>query len=94
MSFLTNIILLIHTNIIVKVMSKYKYDVFISYKRQSLNVVKAIVHVLESEGINCWYDSGLDENAGKDYADIIHENITSSLPTLLSSPVEQRQDRA
>lgn len=97
MSFLTNIILLIHTNIIVKVMSKYKYDVFISYKRQSLNVVKAIVHVLESEGINCWYDSGLDENAGKDYADIIHENITSSrmlIAVLSNAAVESDWVRA
>lgn len=55
-----------------------KYDVFISYKRQSLNIVKAIVHILDNEGINCWYDSGLDENAGRDYSDIIAENITNS----------------
>lgn len=78
-------------------MSKYKYDVFISYKRQSLNVVKAIVHVLESEGINCWYDSGLDENAGKDYADIIHENITSSrmlIAVLSNAAVESDWVRA
>ena len=47
-------------------MEQRKFDVFISYKRQSLNIVKAIVHILENEGIKCWYDSSLDENAGKD----------------------------
>lgn len=55
-----------------------KHDVFISYKRQSLNIVNAIAHILENEDIRCWFDSGLDEKAGKDYLDIIAENITES----------------
>ena len=55
-----------------------KHDVFISYKRQSLNIVKAIAHLLESNDISCWYDTGLDEYAGKDYSDIIAVKITDS----------------
>lgn len=57
-----------------------KYDVFISYKSQSINVVNAIVHVLEQEGILCWYaPRNLDDNAvGKNYADIIVETIRES----------------
>jgi len=55
-----------------------KHDVFISYKRQSLNIVNAIAHVLEDGGIKYWYDSGLEEKAGKDYLDIIAENISES----------------
>ena len=56
------------------------YDVFISYKSQSINVVNAIVHVLEQEGILCWYaPRNLDDNAvGKNYADIIAETIRES----------------
>lgn len=55
-----------------------KYDVFISYKSQSINVVKAIVHVLENEDIRCWYaPRDLDSHsAGKDYDDKIVEAIT------------------
>lgn len=55
-----------------------KYDVFISYKRQSLNIVKAIAHVLDNEGISFWYDTSLDEHAGEDYADIIADKISES----------------
>lgn len=57
-----------------------KYDVFISYKSQSINVVKAIVHVLESDNIRCWYaPRDLDnQSAGKDYDDKIMEAITDS----------------
>lgn len=56
-----------------------KYDVFISYKSQSINVVKAIAHVLESENIRCWYaPRDLDnQSAGKDYDDKIVEAITN-----------------
>lgn len=56
-----------------------KYDVFISYKSQSINVVKAIVHVLENENIRCWYaPRDLDNQAaGKDYDDKIAEAITN-----------------
>ena len=55
------------------------YDVFISYKSQSINVVKAIAHVLESESIRCWYaPRDLDNQAaGKDYDDKIAEAITN-----------------
>ena len=57
-----------------------KYDVFISYKSQSINVVKAIAHVLENENIRCWYaPRDLDnQSAGKDYDDKIMEAITDS----------------
>lgn len=56
-----------------------KYDVFISYKSQSINVVKAIAHVLENENIRCWYaPRDLDNQAaGKDYDDKIAEAITN-----------------
>lgn len=30
-----------------------KYDVFISYKSQYINIVKAVVHFLEKEKIRC-----------------------------------------
>ena len=56
-----------------------KYDVFISYKSQSINVVKAIAHILEDENIRCWYaPRDLDnQSAGKDYDDKIVEAITN-----------------
>ncbi len=55
------------------------YDVFISYKSQSINVVKAIDHVLKSENIRCWYaPRDLDnQSAGKDYDDKIVEAINN-----------------
>lgn len=55
-----------------------KYDVFISYKRQSINIVKAIEYILDNAGIKCWYDSGLEVSAGRDYADIIAKKISES----------------
>ena len=57
-----------------------KYDVFISYKSQSINVVKAIVHILENDGIRCWYaPRDLDNHsAGKDFDDKIFEAISNS----------------
>lgn len=55
-----------------------KYDVFISYKSQSINIVKAIAHVLENENIRCWYaPRDLDyQSAGKDFDDKIMDAIT------------------
>ena len=55
-----------------------KYDVFISYNIQSLNIVKEIVHVFDNEGISCWYGASFDEHAGEDYDDIIAEKILES----------------
>ncbi len=57
-----------------------RYDVFISYKSQSINVVKAIAHILENDGIRCWYaPRDLDNHsAGKDFDDKIFEAISNS----------------
>lgn len=57
-----------------------KYDVFISYKSESVNIVMAMAHALESDGIRCWYaPRNLDTNsAGKDFDDEIVEAIHNS----------------
>ena len=57
-----------------------KYDVFISYKSQYINIVKAVVHFLEKEKIRCWYaPRDLDSKAaGKDYDDAIVNAINSA----------------
>ena len=55
-------------------------DVFISYKSESIEIVKALAHALESNGIRCWYaPRDLDRSgAGKDYDDEIVEAIKDS----------------
>lgn len=55
------------------------HDVFISYKSQYLNIVKAVSHLLEEEGIRCWYaPRDLDkEFAGKAYDDAIFSAISA-----------------
>lgn len=57
-----------------------KYDVFISYKSQYINIVKAVVHFLEKEKIRCWYaPRDLDSKAaGKDYDDAIVNAINAA----------------
>lgn len=57
-----------------------KYDVFISYKSETIKVVEAIVNVLEHEKIKCWYaPRDLDNSAdGSSYADKILEAIRNS----------------
>ena len=57
-----------------------KYDVFISYKSQYVNIVKAVVHFLEKEKIRCWYaPRDLDSKAaGKDYDDAIVNAINAA----------------
>lgn len=57
-----------------------KYDIFISYKSESVNVVMALAHLLESNGIRCWYaPRNLDNSgAGKDYDDEIVGAIRDS----------------
>ena len=55
-------------------------DVFISYKSECIETVKALVHTLESNGIRCWYaPRDLDRSgAGRDYDDEIIDAIKSS----------------
>lgn len=56
-----------------------KYDVFISYKSQYIDVVKAVCHILEEENIRCWFaPRDLDKtNAGKNYDDVIVDTINN-----------------
>lgn len=55
------------------------HDVFISYKSQYVDIVKAISHVLEEENIRCWYaPRDLDSrSAGVDYDDAIFRAISA-----------------
>ncbi len=59
---------------------RMQYDVFISYKSQYVKIVNAVVHLLEEEGIKCWYaPRDLDnKGAGKDYDDEIVDAITAA----------------
>lgn len=56
-----------------------KYDVFISYKSQYIDVVKAVCHILEEENIRCWFaPRDLDKtNAGRNYDDVIVDTINN-----------------
>ncbi len=56
-----------------------QYDVFISYKSQYVDIVKAIAHTLEDEKIRCWYaPRDLDSHsAGQNYDDVIAETISN-----------------
>lgn len=56
------------------------HDIFISYKSQYVGIVKAIAHVLESDGIRCWYaPRDLDQGrSGYDYDDSILLAISES----------------
>lgn len=55
-----------------------KYDVFISYQSLSINIVNTIAHVLEGEGIKCWYAKELANSAGKKFSDKIAKSLKES----------------
>ncbi len=61
---------------------KPKYDLFISYAKQDLPFVDRLVHSLEAEDINVWYDRG-SLRLGEDFSRGIQEALEQSRNFLL-----------